>query len=98
MRCNSDTFVTLVAVKRFFYFLFLQELSNPCQRDRLLSAMMILKKSIGLLSTSMQTYLKNPANLQTKVCERQQYFFIVFQFELGYTNETLFRVCHTLTN
>lgn len=43
-----------------------QELSNPRQRDRLLSAMMILKKSIGLLSTSMQAYLKNPANLQTK--------------------------------
>lgn len=45
----------------------LKELSNPRQRDRLLSAMMILKKSIGLLSTSMQVYLSNPTNLQTKV-------------------------------
>lgn len=43
-----------------------KELSNPRQRDRLLSAMMTLKKSIGLLSTSMQTYLNNPANLQAK--------------------------------
>lgn len=43
-----------------------QELSNPRQRDRLLSAMMILKKSIGLLSTSMQAFLKNPTNQQTK--------------------------------
>lgn len=43
-----------------------QELSNPRQRDRLLSAMMVLKKSIGLLSTSMQVYLSNPTNLQTK--------------------------------
>lgn len=48
-------------------FLSLQELSNPRQRDRLISAMRILKNSIGLLSTSMQAFLKNPGNLQTKV-------------------------------
>lgn len=44
-----------------------QELSNPRHRDRLLSAMMVLKKSVGLLSASMQTYLINTANLQAKV-------------------------------
>ena len=58
-----NKFLTLV----FNFTLSLKELSNPRQRDRLLSAMMILKKSIGLLSTSMQVYLSNPTNLQTKV-------------------------------
>lgn len=43
-----------------------QELTNPRHRDRLLSAMMVLKKSVGLLSAAMQTYLTNTANLQAK--------------------------------
>lgn len=43
-----------------------QELSNPLQRDRLVSVMLVLKNSIGLLAASMQAYLKNQTNLQTK--------------------------------
>ena len=54
----------------FWYF---QELSNPHQRDRLVSVMWVLKNSIGLLAKSMQAYLKNPANLQTKVCLLETY-------------------------
>jgi len=53
-----------------------QELSNPHQRDRLVSVMWVLKNSIGLLAKSMQAYLKNPANLQTKVCLFETLSFI----------------------
>lgn len=35
--------------------------------------MMVLKKSVGLLSASMQTYLINTANLQAKVSKEVFY-------------------------
>ncbi|XP_031549305.1 catenin alpha-1-like [Actinia tenebrosa] len=43
-----------------------RELSNPSKRSRLLSAMAILKKAVGLLSSTMQSYLKNPTDGQAK--------------------------------
>ncbi|XP_019646308.1 PREDICTED: catenin alpha-1-like [Branchiostoma belcheri] len=43
-----------------------QELTNPRQRERTITAMMALKKSVPMLSTAMQTYVKYPDNPQAK--------------------------------
>ncbi|XP_035671714.1 catenin alpha-1-like isoform X2 [Branchiostoma floridae] len=43
-----------------------QELTNPRQRERTITAMMALKKSVPMLSTAMQTYVKYPNNPQAK--------------------------------
>ncbi|XP_006816421.1 uncharacterized protein LOC100368833 [Saccoglossus kowalevskii] len=43
-----------------------RELTNPKQRERVLSAMAMLKKSAPMLSTSMQTFVKYPNNTQSK--------------------------------
>ena len=43
------------------------ELSHPLQRERLIVSMTTLKKSMPLLSTSMQTFCKYPNNEQALV-------------------------------
>ncbi|XP_077992184.1 catenin alpha-like [Glandiceps talaboti] len=43
-----------------------KELTNPKQREYVLSAMTALKKSAPMLSTAMQTYVKFPNNPQSK--------------------------------
>ena len=43
------------------------ELSHPLQRERLIVAMTTLKKSMPMLSTSMQTFCKYPNNEQALV-------------------------------
>ncbi|XP_048584760.1 uncharacterized protein LOC116618752 isoform X2 [Nematostella vectensis] len=58
-----------------------RELSNTWQRDRILSAMAILKKSVGLLSSTMQVYLRQPANHQAKASRD----YVVGQIKLACT-------------
>ncbi|XP_013384611.1 catenin alpha-1 isoform X2 [Lingula anatina] len=41
-----------------------KELTNPRQRERLISSMTVLKKAVPMLSTAMQTYVKYQTNNQ----------------------------------
>ena len=44
-----------------------KELTHPRQRERIITSMTLLKKSVPMLSTSLQTYVKYIGNPQAQV-------------------------------
>ena len=45
-----------------------QDLTNPEKKEKILHALTGLKRAMPLLNSSMQSYVKYTANVQTKVC------------------------------